>query len=174
MLDSDSFTLQDLIDFKYKRPKADISPGAKLNPHFVNTSEYQAKKQVANKQAAKELDELMRLIDEDKFSTKSIHGSSEGQDEEHLFSKLNNMKPSTLLESIHLGGIEHSKVQNNMVNRFSPARNLQQSEIMALKREQERQARRPVYLNLMIIGRKSAGKSSFIKMLLNYVCPGLQ
>ena len=111
----------------------------------------------------------MRLIDEDKFSTKSMHGSSEGQDEEHIFSQLNQMKPAALMESIHLGGIEQSKVQNQMINRFSPTRPLQNSEVMALKREQERQASRPVYLNLMIIGRKSAGKSSFIKMLLNYV-----
>lgn len=77
-----------------------------------------------------------------------------------------------MFESINLEGIEFSKVEKNLFTIESPQSkkpNFQHSGLMALKGELERQTQRPIHLNLMVIGRKSAGKTSFVKTLLNYV-----
>ena len=127
------------------------------------------KAKATSKKTPEDLVDLLKLIEEDKFSTKSIKGSSDGENQDQEFATIKSKKLSMLFESINLGEIEHSKVERNILNRFSTVRPSQNSEIFAIKNEMEKRAGRPIFLNLMIIGRKSAGKSSFIKMLLNYV-----
>lgn len=124
------------------------------------------------KKGADELVDLLKLIEEDKFSTKSIKGSSEEGYDDNERATVKSRKLSMLFESIHIGEMEHSRVERNLINRAhhaQPHQNIQNSEIYAIKTEIEKRVSRPLTLNIMIIGRKSAGKSSFIRMLLDYV-----
>ena len=108
------------------------------------------------------------MVQEDKYSTKSVNGSQERMD----FSKYNNLKISHMFESMNVGAwpdvIDRKQSGTPGLNRSNPS-NVAASEIAALKRELEKKYNKPVYLNIMVIGRRSSGKSSFIKMLLNYV-----
>lgn len=125
------------------------------------------------------LEKLMERVAEEKYSTKSVHGSSQNEE----FSKYYNARLSQLFESIDKGrhkvhpNVETSEKLASGFDQHSSAKSgdyipkqmLNNSEIFALKREIDRQNRKPIHLNIMVIGRKGCGKSSFIKMLLNYV-----
>ena len=111
---------------------------------------------------------VLELIQEDKYSTKSVNGSSQNQD----FSKYKDIRLSRLFESIQLGHakhMDHSRDAQGMINRSGSNVQFGTSEVFALKRELDRKSREPIILNMAVIGRKSVGKTSFIKMVLNYV-----
>ncbi len=111
-----------------------------------------------------EIDQMLEMIDEDRVSTKSVHGSSENKD----FSKYKDVRLSRLFESMQYGT---HLADDRHLNRSDTCKNhtVQNSEIFALKREIERKARKPIAMNVMVVGRKAVGKTSFIRMLLNYV-----
>lgn len=128
---------------------------------------------------AENLEQLMERVAEEKYSTKSVHGSSQNEE----FSKYYNARLSQLFESIDKGrykvqtNLETSEKLASCMEQHSegksgdglPKQMVNNSEIFALKREIDRQNRKPVHLNIMVTGRKGCGKTSFIKMLLNYV-----
>ena len=111
-----------------------------------------------------DIDQMLEMIEEDRVSTKSVHGSNENKD----FSKYKDMRLSRLFESLQYG--VHSSDEKHM-NKSDTCKNhtVQNSEIFALKREIERKARKPIAMNVMVVGKKAVGKTSFIRMLLNYV-----
>ena len=111
-----------------------------------------------------DINHMLDIIDQDRVSTQSVHGSNDNKE----FSKYRDVRLSRLFESIQYGP---PNVDDRHTNRSDPNKNNnnQNSEIFALKREIERKVSKPIHLNIMIIGRKSTGKTSFIRMLLNYV-----
>jgi len=134
-----------------------------------------------------DINQVLEPIDEDRYSTKSVHGSEHYQD----FSRYKDMRLSQLFESIQARpqanndptrSPQPEKVSRvpsgeGMVRRGNGGNrsgdntlgNHGASEIFALKREIERKMHRPLHLNVLVIGRKGVGKSSFIKMMLTYV-----
>lgn len=97
-----------------------------------------------------------------------MNGSSQNQE----FSKYKDVRLSRLFESIQLGHerqLESSKEAQAMMNQSGSGGQFGASEVFALKREIDKKSREPVILNMLVIGRRAVGKTSFIKMILNYV-----